>query len=200
MKKILVIVVLLFVNKLIVAQRAFTDNQLKNEFPKKAVKYKLAKMPFELADTLSVSTNSIYVYQRKTNPNDPKHINIPFSYKYMRFFEDGRVYISFAYLGYPTTAEFNDLGYGKFGRYLVNDNKITIEFYMGRQYGVMFMFAHPVPTGIQFYASSGSMRPLFVEKDTTGGYYRKHYANLYNWPDSIFSAVRDVPQGISNDR
>jgi len=166
------------------AQRAFTDDQLKKEFPRKEVKYKLAKMPFELSDTSFVSINAVYILQlHETEWKDYKRVDSTTSYTYMRFFNDGRVYISFAYLSYPTAEEFNDLSYGKYGRYVVKDGKITVEFYMNRQYGVMFMFATPVRTGVQFYATSGGMKPLFIERDTTGGYYRKDYTDLYTWPD-----------------
>lgn len=164
------------------AQRAFTDEQLKKELPKKEIKYKLSKQAFTLNDTSIVSSNAVYVLMleevERKNYEVVKRSN---SYTFMRFFNDGRVFISFAYLSYPSVEEFNDLSYGKYGRYILKDGEIIIEFYQNRQYGVMFMFAKSVPTGVQFYATAYKMKALIKNRSTDGGYYQKTYQKLYNY-------------------
>jgi hypothetical protein len=164
------------------AQRAFTDEQLKKELPKKEIKYKLSKQAFTLNDTSIVSSNAVYVLMleevERKNYEVVKRSN---SYTFMRFFNDGRVFISFAYLSYPSAEEFNDLSYGKYGRYILKDGEIIIEFYQNRQYGVMFMFAKSVPTGVQFYATAYKMKALIKNRSTDGGYYKKDYPKLYNY-------------------
>lgn len=164
------------------AQRAFTDEQLKKEIPKKEVKYKLSKQAFALSDTSIVSINAVYVLTfeevERKNYEVVKRSN---SYTFMRFFNDGRVFISFAYLSYPSIEEFNDLSYGKYGRYIAENGEITIEFYMNKQYGVMFMFAKPITSAIQFYATSFRRHALIKNKSTDGGFYKKEYTKLYNW-------------------
>ena len=76
--------------------------------------------------------------------------------------------------------ELNDRGYGKYGYYIVKDGKIKIELYMNRQHGMMYMFAKPVSTGIQFYKSQPTgfllLGGLFnATRTTDGGFYKKGY-------------------------
>jgi hypothetical protein len=174
--RIIVSLIYIIISLTLCGQRAFTEEQLQYEFPKKPVKYKLSKTPFSLTDTLIVSSKAIYIgefiEEEWENYEVVKRSN---SYTFMRFFNDGRVFISFAYLSYPSVKEFNDLSYGKYGRYLLKDGEIIIEFYQNRQYGVMFMFAKPVLTGVQFYATAYKMNPLVKNKSTDGGYYKKDY-------------------------
>ena len=69
--------------------------------------------------------------------------------------------------------------YGKYGWYVIKDGEIIIEFYQNRQYGVMFMFAKTVSTGIQFYATSYNMNAKIKNKSTEGGYYQKKYTRKF---------------------
>lgn len=165
------------------AQRAFTDEQLKRYIPKKEKKFKLSKQSFTLSDTSIVSTNAVYVLTleevERKNYEIVKRTN---SYTYMRFFNDGKVFVSFSYLSYPSVEEFNDLSYGKYGRYVVENGEIIVELYMDNKYGIMFMFAKPVSTGIQFYASSFRRHALIKNRSTDGGFYKKDYTKLYNFP------------------
>ena len=43
----------------------------------------------------------------------------------------------------------------------------------------MFMFAKPVSTGIQFYATSYNMNAKIKNKSTEGGYYQKKYTRKF---------------------
>ena len=109
------------------AQQAFTDEQLKKEFPKREIKYKLPKQTFALNDTSIVSTNVAYVNASEESVRENYQIIKTIkSYVYMRFFNDWRVFVSFAYLSYPSEKEFNDTTYGKYGRYIIKKGEIKI--------------------------------------------------------------------------
>ena len=92
------------------------------------------------------------------------------------------MFVSFSYLSYPSVEEFNDLSYGKYGRYIIQDGKIKVELYMNKQYGMMYMYAKTTARGIQFYMSSATgMGGIFTRSRTTdGGDYRKAYTKFYN--------------------
>lgn len=85
--------------------------------------------------------------------------------------------MSFAYLSFRTKEEFNDLSYGKFGRYLIKNGEIKVEMYMDKQDGVIYMYAKPILLGIQFYkvTASGFGQFMKVRRGTDGGLYEKHY-------------------------
>ncbi len=150
------------------AQREFPNYDIKKEMPRKEIKYKLAKQAFNLSDTTLISSKVAYVSSEYLCGFKCDSL-----YTIMRFFADGRVFISSTYLSYPKVGEFNDLSYGRYGRYMVKDNKITVEFYQNKQYGVMFMFAEIISTGIQFYATSYKMNALIKRKSKQGGYYQR---------------------------
>jgi hypothetical protein len=92
------------------------------------------------------------------------------------------VFISFAYLSYPSVEEFNDLSYGKYGRYIVKDGEVIVEIYMDKVWGVMCMFAKPLSKGIQFYALAGRPKAIFKNKNHGKSFYQKAYTKLYNYP------------------
>lgn len=48
-------------------------------------------------------------------------------FSYMRFFENGKVYKSCTYLSFPTKADLEDLSYGFYSEYKVEDGRIVIE-------------------------------------------------------------------------
>lgn len=161
------------------AQPAFSKEQLRAYLPKKEAKFKLPRQFFN--DSTVISTNAIYIKtseeEEQENYQVTKRVE---SFIYLRFFNDGRIFISFPYLSYPNNEEFNDLTYGKFGRYVVKDKEIKIELYMDKEDGMMYMFANPVANGIQFYKSTGTGvgEVLKVSKTTDEGFYRKDYAKL----------------------
>ncbi|MES2388280.1 MAG: hypothetical protein V4543_09785 [Bacteroidota bacterium] len=134
-----------------------------------------------MPDTSVLSVNAVYVLEMVEDRYE-NHVvtGQDTGYIYMRFFNNGRVFFSFAYLSCPATYQFNDLTYGKFGRYIVNGDEIKAELFMNRQYGIMYMYAKPVKNGIQFFKLSGRGigEKLMVTKTTEGGFYRKKYVSL----------------------
>ena len=79
------------------SQRAFTNDQLIKEFPKKEVKYKLSKRANALSDSSVVSANAVYVLEsEEVEHKNDEIVRKLKSYTWMRFFNDGRVFISFA--------------------------------------------------------------------------------------------------------
>lgn len=180
MNKTVVAIVLCLVlgNCACYAQRELSPEAQKPYLPKGTIKFELAEQPFMLTDTAVVSANAVY-----TRSGYFCGAKCDSSFTYMRFFEDGRVFVSFSYLSYPGVAEFNDLSYGKFGRYRIEEGGILkVELYMDRQHGVMYMFAKPVSQDIQFYKTTGrgAGQVLKVTKTKKGGFYRKGYVKLYN--------------------
>ena len=157
------------------AQRALTDDQLVRYLPKKEKKFELSKKQFALSDTTIISQNAVYVLSEYLCGQKCDSL-----YTYMRFFNDGRVFVSFTYLSYPSKKELSDFSYGKYGRYIVDNEKIKVELYMDRQDGIMYMFARHVSDGIQFYKTSGRGigQIIKVTRTTDDGYYRKTYTNF----------------------
>src|SRR6218665_1103160 len=132
------------------AQRALSEKTINRySLPHKKVKYKLSKQPFILNDASIVPTNAVFVSSEYLCGE-----KCDTSYVFMRFFNNGRVFVSFSYLSYPSVEEFNDLSYGQYGLYIVKDGEVIVEIYMDKASGVMCMFAKPLSTGIQFYALS----------------------------------------------
>ena len=158
------------------AQRELSEEQKNKYLPHKKVKYKLSKQAFILNDTSIVSTNAVFVASEYLCGE-----KCDTSYTFMRFFNDGRVFISFVYLSYPSAEEFNDLSYGKYGRYIVKEGEVIVEVYMDKVWGVMCMFAKPLSTGIQFYALAGRPNAIFKNKNHGKSFYQKTYPKLYNY-------------------
>ena len=131
--KLLAIFCVLFFVNYCMGQRAFSMDQLKRYIPKKVPKFTLAKYTSILADTSILSTKVVYI---KTSSEEErkgyKVVNKTTSYTVMRFFDSGKVFISFPYLSYPSHAEANDFIYGKFGYYIIKNGKIKIELYMDK--------------------------------------------------------------------
>ena len=152
------------------AQHLYSEEQQKRYLPKKEKKFILSKELFTLSDTFFVSPKVVFVSSEFLCGQKCDYL-----FTYMRFFTDGKVFVSFPYLSYPNIQEFNDLTYGKYGRYVIKDGHIKIELYMNKQHGVMFMFAKPVLNGVQFYKTTGTGigQILKVSKTTQGGFYRK---------------------------
>src|SRR5687767_11174742 len=108
MKKIIVLIV----NTIILvhyssAQRAVKPEDMEDYLPPKSTKFALANQLFELKDTSVITPNAVYVMEQKQVVKPPK------TYTYIRFFKDGKAFISFSYLNYPNEEEFNDLSYGR---------------------------------------------------------------------------------------
>ncbi len=178
--KLLAIFCVLFFVNYCMGQRAFSMDQLKRYIPKKVPKFTLAKYTSILADTSILSTKVVYI---KTSSEEErkgyKVVNKTTSYTVMRFFDSGKVFISFPYLSYPSHAEANDFIYGKFGYYIIKNGKIKIELYMDKWDGRMYKFARSVYNGIQFYKLSGTGigQILKVSRSTDDGFYHKDYIN-----------------------
>lgn len=162
-----------------IAQRVYSEVDQKRNLPKKIEEFKLDKQPFTLADTVIVSPNAVYVYADYLCG-----LKCDSMYFFIRFFNDGKIFWSFPYYSYPKEKEFNDLYYGKNGRYIVVDKKLQVEIFADKQSGIMYMFARPAADGIQFYKSTGRGlgKIMKVKRTTDGGFYRKAYTNLYNRP------------------
>lgn len=174
-KKVFFVCCFIFLAECSFSQRALTDEQMKRYLPKKEVKFHLSETPVELIDTSILTLKGIYLQSEYLCAEKCDTL-----FTYMRFFSDGKVYVSFAYLSYPTKKEFYDLSYGKFGRFIIEDsNKIKIELFMNREHGIMYMWARPTENGIQFYKTSGRGlgQILKVSRERDGGYYQKVYNN-----------------------
>jgi hypothetical protein len=99
-------------------------------------------------------------------------------FTFIRFYSDGRVFVSFPYRTMPTTEQIMDLSYGKYGRYVTREtNKVIVELYMTKQYGVMFMYGTILSDTLQFYATSNRYKPLFKQRETDGGRFLRFKIN-----------------------
>ncbi len=143
--------------------------------PSKNQKFNLSKHPFKLEDTSLVSVNAYYIrINEEQEWKNYKMIKTVYSYSYMRFYPDGRMFCSFQYLSQPNKKELQDTTYGKFGRYIIENGKLKVELYQDKHDGYAFLYAYPVSGGIQFYKSS-SRGWLFRNTTRTkeGGYYQR---------------------------
>jgi hypothetical protein len=174
---------ILFIVSLIVrvsycnAQQLYSAEVQKSYLPQKELKFNLSKKLFALNDTSIISCNATYVLSEYLCGEKCDSL-----YTYMRFFNDGRLFVSFPYLSYPGAKEFNDLNYGRYGRYIVKDGIIKTELYINKHDDMMYMFAKPVSNGIQFYKTTGRGigQVMKVSKGTDAGLYKKDYTLLYN--------------------
>lgn len=153
------------------AQRVTELERLKRSIPPKNQKFVLAKDDFKLQDTSVVSPNDYYL-----NAEYLCSLRCDTLFTFMRFYSDGRMFCSFLYKSPPGWLELKDTTYGKFGRYVITDGNLKVELYQDNHDGYAFMYAYPVPDGIQFYKSS-SRGWLFRSSRRTkeGGHYQKYY-------------------------
>src|SRR5687767_12514293 len=122
--KIFLIISVIFSVHFCHAQRALTMEKMEDYLPPKTTKFELSNQLFELKDTSIITPNAVYVIESKDVVTSKKR------YTYLRFFNDGKAFISFAYLSYPGVEEFNDLSYGRPAFYTIKDGDVIIEFYM----------------------------------------------------------------------
>lgn len=182
-------ILLLFIcfTKVSIAQKLLSDKEQDALMPVYELKYKLDKYNFLLEDTSIISTHAAYIltaYGIKYKGRF-KELSKPNQFVFIRFFVDGKVFVSFPYLSYPSIEEINDLTYGRFGKYIIKNQKIVVEIYDGVK-NLVFLFYEPnkEQTGIIHYGSSRILNPLFnnpLNKDVSE-FYKKEYTKLYNWP------------------
>lgn len=153
------------------AQREYSEETQLRYSPTKEIKYRLSKKEFILSDTSIVSSDAVYVNGAYYCGKDCDS-----SYTFMRFYNDGSVFVSFPYLSFPNDEEISDMSYGKFGHYITDGESVKVELYMNKEHGVMYMFAKPSQMGIQFYKSTGRGlgQILKVSKTKNNGFYKKY--------------------------
>ncbi len=83
-------------------------------------KFRLIKKTGINVDSNYVKTTAIYVNTFMDDGNVMK-------YSFLRFFPNGKVYISCLYRSFPTNDELNDLTYGDYGEYRLDSTRLTIE-------------------------------------------------------------------------
>jgi len=182
-KAILTLVIIIF-SHYCWGQRYFNDEVFKSEkkyYTETRIKqFILAKKDFVLNDTLVVSTNAVYVVPLTGAKTEG------ISYKYFRFFKDGRFFYSFPYLSYPSEKEFNDLDYGIFGWYIINKKgELHIEYRIRRMsHNMWWEFYRPIENGdLQYFKGHGQGYSLFPKEFKNGYICRKHYVKLYSQPE-----------------
>jgi len=75
-------------------------------------------------DTAVAKTNGVYLRKFFRINLDKTRQDI---YHFYRFFENGKVYMSCGYCSFPNGSELNDLKYGSYGEYRIENNQIVIE-------------------------------------------------------------------------
>jgi hypothetical protein len=179
--RIIVSLIYIIISLTLCGQRAFTEEQLKKASMPKKFFFKLAKSNFTLFDTSVISIKATYINElNEADFEDKANLKTQKSYRFIRFFENGAVFMSFEYLSYPTIEQINDYDYGHFGYYVIEKGKIKGEFYINRQYGVMYLFAKPIENkAIQFYKITGRGLGKFLNIsrsiDQTGYYVKSYY-------------------------
>lgn len=117
--RFLVLIIILFASK-VNAQECESCNK-RTKF-----KFILLKTKGVNIDTALVKTNGVYLSKYFRNNLDKTQQDI---YSFYRFFENGKVYMSCGYCSLPSEREFNELKYGFYGEYRIENNQIIIEYY-----------------------------------------------------------------------
>lgn len=81
--------------------------------------FKLLKKEGIKTDTTKVKVEGVYMCEFDLNGQK--------RYQFIRFFTNGRVYFSCAYCSPPNQEELNNLTYGNYGYYVINDNQVKAE-------------------------------------------------------------------------
>ncbi|MEN2399936.1 hypothetical protein GKZ90_0009120 [Flavobacterium sp. MC2016-06] len=89
-------------------------------------KFKLLKEKKISIDTSKVKINGIYLSECEEIDIDGKPIKV---YYFCRFFNNGKMYSSSGYCSLPTENDFNNLKYGFYREYCIEDDKIITEGY-----------------------------------------------------------------------
>lgn len=89
-------------------------------------KFKLLKEKKINIDTSKVKINGIYLRKYEEKDVDGKPIEV---YSFCRFFNNGKMYCSSGYCSFPTEKDFNNLKYGFYREYCMEDDKIIAEGY-----------------------------------------------------------------------
>lgn len=92
-------------------------------FKKKHFRFKLLKKEGLNIDTALVRTDGIYILRTTAN----FEFGSDSVFYFYRFFSNGKAYMSCQYCSFPCSNELNDLGYGVYGEYKVEDSLVVIE-------------------------------------------------------------------------
>lgn len=82
-------------------------------------KFKLLKKEELHIDTSLVRLSGVYMISYDLSGQK--------KYRYIRFFDNGRVYFSCEYCSFPTEEQLNSLNYGEYGFYTINNGEIKAE-------------------------------------------------------------------------
>ena len=116
----------------VIAQREFSDDQLKTRFftkNKGKKKYKFNREKYKLQtiknfDKSGIDTNAVYI---STFLDEETNIR---KYIYTRYFSTGECFRSYIYLSMPTNKEFNDLSNGVWSMFTIDINGVIFgEYY-----------------------------------------------------------------------
>jgi len=79
-------------------------------------------------DTIIAKISGVYISKDSFLDLDKKWKD---RFSCIRFFENGKVYKSCSYRSFPTKQDFEDLSYGTYSEYKVQNGRIVIESYAG---------------------------------------------------------------------
>jgi hypothetical protein len=88
--------------------------------------FKLIKEEGLKIDTLLANTKGVYISKDMFLNLDQKWKD---RFCYLKFFENGKVYKSCSYLSFPTKEDMEDLSYGFYSEYKVENGGIVMESY-----------------------------------------------------------------------
>lgn len=100
--------------------------------PKK-LKFSFAKHPYHLTDSSLIDTNAVYLELSTNVYYGTKHVDS--SYIVHRFWDNGKLFISYAYEHKPSDTECNNATYGLIGYYKIVEKEITMEIYTTEDHG-----------------------------------------------------------------
>jgi hypothetical protein len=121
-------------------------------------KFKLLKKEGLKIDTTKVRVDGVYILESELNGQK--------RYQFIRFFKNGRVYFSCPYCRPPSNDELNNLKYGNYGYYVVNNGGIKAETFEPYP---RYFFVFYIIKGEQIYSNGSCKRgwPEIENKEYT---------------------------------
>jgi hypothetical protein len=135
--------------------------------------------------TTNVSTSDskfkgVYICSKELLIDD----SLKVSYKFYRFWDNGRVYISWDYCSFPDSTHINTLNYGNHGIYWIRNDTIIIETY-SRMGGYSYQFLKKEKDVLTFIGT-GKRRYnpgiILTSPDAYKNKYNYYYIETYTEP------------------
>lgn len=150
-----------------IAQRYYSDDEIRRHTPKNTVPFTLAGVHFTPSDTVRLVMRRPYLQLDQVSKYDGmRYTGEDSLYSFVIFYPDGRCFGSFPIAGsYPSLGDFNNFSYGQYGLYRFNGETLSMEYYTDREYGMEVFFANVTKNRLAAFAHGNGVKPKGPKKD-----------------------------------